>query len=68
MIHAVEKHPTNHRAAQVAEGSAHEDFGKAADVPVHVSGQVWKCGSQHSSAHSLQFTKPKALTYEVTFI
>lgn len=45
MIHAVEKHPTDHRATQVAQSPADEYFRKAADVPIHISCQVWKCGS-----------------------
>jgi hypothetical protein len=62
MIHAVEKHPTKHRATKVAEGTAHKDVRKAADIPVHISCQVWKCGSQYGNSHSLKLKKDARCT------
>lgn len=64
MIHTVEKHPASYRATQVAEGPAHEYFWKAADVLVHISCQVWKCGPQYGNSHSLKLKKDERFTYK----
>lgn len=55
LVHVVKENPANHGATQEPSGAAHKYQRQAADVSVHVLGQILKCGSQDSNTQSLRF-------------
>jgi hypothetical protein len=64
MIHAVQKNSTNHRATQIPHSTTHKYFRKTADITVHISCQILKCGAYYGNSHSLNLKRQKAFTYK----